>query len=558
MRVSKLKIENYRSISSLDEKIPQLCALVGPNNSGKSNVLLTLYTILSRDWITKDAFEENDVFMRQPELDITIEVDLEPPVNFKPFMGNVGVEVPRISYRWCRYLSGERKGHRRLEGKCLDTKDKVVMAPKGAAKKGVKTIFGPIVGVPTEVQEQIPLIYLSPKRTLADQLPSGKYSLLRYLMEDINKDFNDPKNTVNYGGKDIPRAERFKHFIDAAMKLMRTPQLEKLEDSIRDMALKQLGFDPAKDRDKLDFRFGPFNSMEFYKSLDLLIKEGSFEISATELGGGVQNTLVLSIMKAFEQHRKKGAILLIEEPEMFLHPQHQRSLFKTLQAISRDNQVIYTTHSPHFVSIPDYHAVGMVRKGERGTTLRFSTLATNDERSEKLRKELDPERNEFFFASRLLLVEGDTEKLAFPEFAKRLKLDLDRVGASIVEVGGKKSLPEFVSIAESFEIPVAVMYDEDASDFKDEKEEAEFNTALDARETKSGSVKVWRMVKKYEDELRTVMGEPAYQAACQKFPGHSKAIRQRLIAAESTTPVPEKVERALRWLAGEQKAEEPK
>ncbi len=51
-----------------------------------------------------------------------------------------------------------------------------------------------------------------------------------------------------------------------------------------------------------------------------------------------KNALVLAILQAFEKHRKKGAILLIEEPEMFLHPQMQRSLYQTLRKIGETNQ----------------------------------------------------------------------------------------------------------------------------------------------------------------------------------------------------------------------------
>src|SRR5690606_8046977 len=127
-------------------------------------------------------------------------------------------------------------------------------------------------------------------------------------------------------------------------------------------------------------------------------------------GSGMQNALVLAILKTFEERKKQGAILLIEEPEMFLHPQMQRSLYKTLREIAETNQVIYTTHSPHFVSVPNYNEVGLVRRASEGTTVRLSNAPTSLKLQEKLRKELDPERNELFFASRLLLVEGDTEK----------------------------------------------------------------------------------------------------------------------------------------------------
>src|SRR6266478_7698514 len=176
----------------------------------------------------------------------------------------------------------------------------------------------------------------------------------------------------------------------------------------------------------------PLGTMDFYKSLDIIVKDHGFSISATEVGEGFQNAIVLAVLRAFEETRRKGAILLIEEPEMFLHPQTQRSLYKTMREIGRTNQIIYATHSPHFVSVPEYNEVLLVRRGEAGTTARLSDLPTNDRRREKLVKELDPERNELFFARRLLIVEGDTEKLAFPMYAARMGIDLDREGATIV------------------------------------------------------------------------------------------------------------------------------
>ena len=97
----------------------------------------------------------------------------------------------------------------------------------------------------------------------------------------------------------------------------------------------------------------------------------------------------------------------------------------------------------------------LVRRGDEGTYVIQSSLAADNKRREKFLKELDPERSELFFARRLLLVEGDTEKLSYPAYAAKLKLDLDRTGATIVEVGGKRNLKDFAELAISFQIPSA-------------------------------------------------------------------------------------------------------
>ncbi|NUO83300.1 AAA family ATPase, partial [candidate division KSB1 bacterium] len=424
-----------------------------------------------------------------------------------------------------------------------------------APKKNEQRQYQPLINIPSEVRENLPLIYIGSNRSLKDHLPGARYSLLRQLFEDIDRDFHSPKQMITVkqadGSEvDVPRYEHFQKLMNAAMELLRTEAFEKLETSIKRNALRQLGFDPDTDTDKLDFFFSPFDTMAFYKSLDLRVREGQFTISATELGEGIQNALVLSILQAFEERRKQGAIFLIEEPEMFLHPQMQRSLYKTLREIGKTNQVIYTTHSAHFVTIPEYHEVLLVRKGDNGTNVCRSTLPTDQKRREKLIKELDPERNELFFAARLLLVEGDTEKLALPEYAKRLKLDLDREGATIVEVGGKRNLSEFAKIATTFNIPTGILYDEDSSDFKDKREEEkEFNKQLDAFAKADGSFRVWKLTKNYEEHLKKALGDQNYQMLCQKYPQVSKPTRARLIATEDGYPIPDPLEEVLFWLA---------
>jgi putative ATP-dependent endonuclease of OLD family len=173
----------------------------------------------------------------------------------------------------------------------------------------------------------------------------------------------------------------------------------------------------------------------------------------------------------------------------------------------------------------------LVRRGDEGTYVIQSSLAADNKRREKFLKELDPERSELFFARRLLLVEGDTEKLSYPAYAAKLKFDLDRAGATLVEVGGKRNLKDFAELAISFQIPVGIVYDKDTSDFKAEDEEAEYNATLDGLETDDGSVSVWRIDRKHEDAVRRAVGEKKYQELSQRYPNYTNATRQRLSIA---------------------------
>jgi putative ATP-dependent endonuclease of the OLD family len=161
---------------------------------------------------------------------------------------------------------------------------------------------------------------------------------------------------------------------------------------------------------------------------------------------------------------------------------------------------------------------------------------------------LDPERNELFFARHVLLVEGDTEKLALPEYARRLGFDLNRHGVSVVEVGGKRSLDLFIEVIKAMELEQTVIFDEDSSDFKgqDKEKEEQYNKEILSRASDSTHIHMLRP--KYEAELRQSLGEGEYQAACQAYPKITPAIRARLIAMDPKYDVPDFAKDILRDL----------
>ena len=434
---------------------------------------------------------------------------------------------------------------------CLTLDDKPVSVLSAVPKSGVRNQYKVLTTIPQELLESIPLIYIGSERSLKYQLPAARNSLLGVLLDDINTDFQRADNVMTVkkpDGEDveIPRAARFSKAMAEAIKALKTDEFNQLESTIKQNVLEQLGFDSSTPEDDFDIYFQPPTSQEFYKAFSLFVKESRFDMEATCLGGGFQNAIIMSIMRTFEQRKKEGAIILIEEPEMMLHPQMQRSLYKTIRKIGETNQVIYVTHSPHFVTIPEFDEIALIRKLKNKTTVTRSSLGSDARLKEKFRKDLDAERNELFFARKLLLVEGATEKLALPEYAARMNFNFDQIGSTIVEVGGKKNLPDFTDLAVSFQIPTAIIYDIDSSDFKDAAEEAFFNEQLEKYKDKG--VTVWSFDKNYEDELRRALGDTDYHTYCQRFPNTRKPTKARLIANDATIPVPGFVKGIVEWL----------
>jgi putative ATP-dependent endonuclease of OLD family len=555
MRISKLSIKNFRSIENLELDLDALCALVGPNNAGKSNVLLALHRVLAYDRTSVLRFDPSaDRFGHDLERDVEIVATLDPPHPYRKAQRLEPTAVHALSFRLTAYKEKARAGEPRLEQACLDKGGKVASVHTGT-KEGGGRRYEPLTSIPTEIQQAVPLIHVRADRRLSDQLPSARYSVLRTLLDDVDRDFRDPKSIVKVTRRDgttvtMPRSERWGQLMTAAMELLRTDQFRALEDDINRNALRQLGFNPNED--DLSLAFGPLPTIDFYRALELQLTEAGLTVDASTLGQGFQNAVFMAILEAYERRRKRGAIFLIEEPEIALHPQAQRALYATLRKISRTNQVIYTTHSPHFVGIADFDKIRLVQRTGGQTTIRSSTLERTDALDEKLRKEVDPERSELFFARRVLVVEGDTEKLAFPEYAARLSLDLDRAGGTIIEAGGKRNVLPLAQVAASFGIATGLIYDRDARSFKDKRdEEKEINEQLVAFQDASKGTRSWCLDPDYETVLRGTLGEASYQVHCQQHPGVTKAVRARRIAEDKSTAIPSQYEEALRWLAGE-------
>jgi predicted ATP-dependent endonuclease of OLD family len=197
-----------------------------------------------------------------------------------------------------------------------------------------------------------------------------------------------------------------------------------------------------------------YNLNWFYKTLQIHVKEKFPEkhFDSDEVGAGMQNLLLISIFQTYSELMGGKVIFGIEEPEIYLYPQAQRTLYKNFIKLSGNTQIFYTTHNPNFVDATRPEDITLLRKDQgQGTFALDKDPAFSTENAEKQKYRIythfNPERNEIFFARKVLFVEGDSDKILFSTLCeKRWGIDIDEMGISIISCGGKGGVSYFVGV----------------------------------------------------------------------------------------------------------------
>src|SRR5205085_12289743 len=176
--------------------------------------------------------------------------------------------------------------------------------------------------------------------------------------------------------------------------------------------------------------------------------------------GGLQLVMGMERLLASNLY---GFVLLVEEPELYLSPYAQRHLFRVLRGLAQHgNQILYSTHAPVFLSVDRMEELALVRHhAVRGTAL-FQPAALAESEAFRVLSEFDSDRAELFLARAALLVEGRTEKLAFPLVFDALGIEPDKEGIVVLECGGKGNITLFARVCNACDIPYVVVHDRDA------------------------------------------------------------------------------------------------
>lgn len=467
MKIDRLTIKNYRSVRDLELDLsPRINVFIGANNVGKSNILSAMEYLLGPSYPTANRLERWDFYKGNEELPLRIALDFD-------------------------------------DNACLSF-DSTWRDGYGREKHGLNLNGG---YVSDEVRNRYVSASIGPDRRVLDNPASSQWSLLGRMLKEFNERL-DEETIPSDDGREITKAEAFKR----SMQEIRDQILFSITDEdgtnlmgelgqiMQEETANQLNCSP----NDLTVDLNAYDPWNLYKTLQIFVteQETGVQMRASDMGMGVQASLTIAILRAYSKLKLKNQTpLFIDEPELYLHPQARRKFYRVIEELADSGiQIFLTTHSTEFVDLGHFDQIFLVRKNaERGTYVRKADPQRFiDDLENRLNIETDANRlmleyrNAFentgdsqkaaegLFASKVLLVEGESESLILPFCFGRLNYDYDGKGISIVRCGGKNELDRFYRLYSEFGIPCFILFDGDFqnADTKDRKHTIEANRSI--------------------------------------------------------------------------------
>ena len=503
MYLSRLYIENYRSIEKLDLKFGKgKNIIVGKNNSGKSNIIRAIDLILGEKSPTYEKSEnitDNDFFNGKTEKDIFIwcqlikeeggsldlsgakgaffklkdsydspdkkmVVDFSNKDNLFEFSTEEGqsrIDNNEFRKEWIGTRSYCRKGfYNELKDmtnfafafRCKKESEGYNKQLVFLYKKSADTdwFFGLNANLRNDLlQSAIIPSFRDPK----DQLRIANYTwygkLLKECVKKDDKDLNDAFGKVK----------------EASNKLF-----EGLQAKIT-CGNTHIAFPNTK----INFQFNPDTKQDIYQSVLIYVDDG-FNSKLNEKGSGIQSAVIIALFDYYIRTiaHTNGSLLAIEEPEIYLHPHGRRVISDRLDAFldGHKNQVILTTHSPEFICSP-HEDINLIAVKKDKKTIAKNFIFNDTKTKQVLIKK---QNAEMFFADAVILVEGADkyilESIA-ETFGGNIKIKsngaereigtawLNDYNISIINCGGKTEFWKYVKILNELGTPWLVLADFD-------------------------------------------------------------------------------------------------
>lgn len=216
-------------------------------------------------------------------------------------------------------------------------------------------------------------------------------------------------------------------------------------------------------------------------SLSKLFTDGTIKIQehgremtdVDSLGHGAQRSIQMGLIRLLAEFQTQAdagqtTLLLIDEPELYLHPQAIELIRDALKILSQSNyQIVFSTHASLLIQQEDVPYSNIVRKNQNGNTLvaeriaeAISTVIAGNANQARILFEIY-NMNQILFSDRVLIAEGATEQSILPDLFKAMNRQLSTHKTALVVADGCAGIHKIGRILDKIGIPFKALVDLD-------------------------------------------------------------------------------------------------
>lgn len=466
MLVKRLSVKGFRSLYDIDiEFEPDITVLVGENDCGKSSVLQCIEIITGRRNVEIDDF----AFGRD-RIDIALEID---DFTYCQTFTRVDYSVQPQPIR--AFPSRE------FLARAIDDLQNMNLESDIQSAKSSLRYYASIVKAQVRSNTNW--------ARLRDRLVN-EYRECASCERPVFNDVSPPDlNVVQLGGRHFENVSAFfkEAFLKPKQKDIWTEQVDDdttLEEFVQ-IRLKSYS-------DEIDSKMkseGIYNNIKLFLSslteikvtpifeprdlnIDVKVQflEGEKEIDLSKKGDGTKRRITMALLECRNSEQAVdglNTLYLLDEPDTHLHVSAQMDLLHTLSGFANsNNQVIIATHSPFIINSVRPRQVRLICLDTTGNSF-VRRLRKGEKSTEMVLRELGIENTYLFFARKVILVEGETDKVFLETVYERLKgRTMSASLIKVINIEGVQNVHGFAhAISELHNLAnVYVLADNDASD----------------------------------------------------------------------------------------------